>query len=100
MTKIVLPEGYGKSVKKGGGRPKELTFSSSMEDTIFNMVSAYNKQYPDNRTELSIAKKVVKRGLDAGNSDTGLVRLRNFLLKKTGESNSRYTDDDDLLTKK
>jgi hypothetical protein len=41
--------------------------------------------------------RFVKRVLDLGDMNTGLLRLRNFLSKMTGDKNSRYTDDDDLL---
>lgn len=97
--KIRLPENYGKLPKKSGGRPKKIEFSSSLEDSIFNIISINNIKYSDNKTDLDIAKRVVKRGLDSGNTDTALIRLRNFLSKKAGDSVPRYTDDDDLLSK-
>lgn len=101
MSKISLPENYGQtpSKKGSGGRPKKIEFSSYLEDSIFNIISINNVKYPDNKTDLDIAKRIVKRGLDSGNTDTALIRLRNFLLKKAGDSVSRYTDDDDLLSK-
>lgn len=98
MSKISLPENYGKSPKKGG-RHKKIQFSSSLEDTIFNIITINNIKYSDNKTNLDIARRIVKRGLDSGNTDTALIRLKNFLAKKAGESVARYTDDDDLLSK-
>lgn len=92
--KIVLPKGYG---KKKAGRKKKIIFGSVLEDSIFNIVVLHNQKYPKNKIELDIARRVVKRGLDLGDMNTGLLRLRNFLSKMTGDKNSRYTDDDDLL---
>jgi|ERR1700741_244486 len=97
MPKLVLPENYGKPTRRG--RAKKIEFSTPLEHSILNILSINNAKYPDKQTSLDIAKKVVKRGLDLGDVDTGLIRLKNFLAKKAGESVSRYTDDDDLLTK-
>ena len=95
--KIELPKGYGKQVRKGR---EKIQFSAPLEDSIFNIISVNNAENPENITELDIARRVVKRGLDLGNTETALIRLRNFLSKKAGNSIARYTDDDDLLTKK
>ena len=92
--KIELPANYGKPKRT---RRKKIVFGSVLEDSIYNMVHMHNLKYPNNKTDLDNARRVVKRGLDLGNTDTALLRLRNFLSKKAGEVNSRYTDDDDLL---
>ena len=47
MSKISLPENYGKTPKKSGGRPKKIEFSSSLEDSIFNIISINNVKYSD-----------------------------------------------------
>lgn len=95
--KIKLPPGYGKVKKK---REKKIEFSSVLEDTVFNYVSVHNSRHPNKKVALDDARRVVKRSIDLGaNSDVALVRLRNFLSKKAGDSLVRYTDDDDLLTK-
>lgn len=98
MSRISLPDNYGKSPKKSG-RYKKIQFSSYLEDTIFNIIIVNNIKYSDNKTNLDIAKRIVKRGLDSGNTETALIRLKNFLAKKAGDSVARYTDDDDLLSK-
>ncbi len=72
-------------------------FGSVLEDSIYNMVRLHNLKYPKDKTDLENARRVVKRGLDLGNVDMALLRLRNFLSKKAGYKNSRYTEDNDLL---
>lgn len=94
--KIQLPKGYGKQVRH---RLKKIEFSAPLEDRIFNIISVNNAENPDNKTELDIARQVVKRGLDLGDTETALIRLRNFLSKQAGVSMARYTDDDDLFKK-
>lgn len=79
------------------GREKKIEFGSVLEDTIYNLVRLHNVNNPRFKTELDDARRVVKRGLDLGNSETGLKRLRMFLSKKAGNYKSNYTDDDDLL---
>jgi len=92
--KIVLPKNYG---KKKAGRKKKIVFGAVLEDSVFNVVSLHNAKYPKKKIELDVARRVVKRGLDLGDVNTALLRLRNFLSKMLGNENSRYTDDDDLL---
>lgn len=78
-------------------RQKKIVFGSVLEDSIYNMVRVHNTNYPNKKTELDDARRVVKRGLDIGNSETALLRLRNFLSKKAGNEIPRYSEDDDLL---
>jgi hypothetical protein len=92
--KIELPANYGKPKRI---RRKKIVFGSVLEDSIYNMVRLHNLKYPKDKTDLEIARRVVKRGLDIGDADTALLRLRNFLSKKAGDKIQRYTDDDDLL---
>jgi hypothetical protein len=92
--KIELPENYGKPKRS---RRKKIVFGSVLEDSIYNMVRLHNLKYQKDKTDLEDARRVVKRGLDVGNSETALLRLRNFLSKKAGNEMLRYTDDDDLL---
>lgn len=80
-------------------RQKKIVFGSELEDSIYNIVRIHNFNYSNKKTELDIARRVVKRGLDVGDSETALFRLRNFLSKKAGKEIPRYTDDDDLLRK-
>lgn len=99
MAKINLPDNYSK-LKKTGGRPKNIVFSSALEDSIFNIITINNNKFPNNKTDINIAKKVVNRGLSlGGDTEAALTRLRNFLLKKSGLVFLRYTDDDDLIKK-
>jgi hypothetical protein len=93
--KIKLPADYGKGKKKS--RLKKIEFSSVIEDTIFNLVRVHNVKFPKKKVALDDARRVVKRGIEKGTSDTALMRLRNFLSKKAGNPNLRYTEDDDLL---
>ena len=98
-----------KSLKKSNrGRKPSIHFGSNLEDTIFNIVTIYNKRFPKKSVKLEIARTIVKRGIDAclGNVKTandrtefGLARLRIFLQKKSGALNTRYVADDDLLKK-
>lgn len=90
------------------GRPFSIRFSSELEDTIFNIISIHNIQNPKKKVGIDVARKVVKRGIDAclGNVKTandrtefGLARLRIFLQKKSGALNTRYVADDDLIKK-
>lgn len=95
-------------IKSNRGRKPSIHFGSELEDTIFNIVTIYNKRYPNTIVKLEIAKTIVKRGIDAcldngktanNRTDFGLARLRIFLIKKSGGVNTRYVDDDDLLKK-
>lgn len=96
--KIELPASYGSKPKKS--RRKKIVFGSVLEDSIYNMVRMHNLKHPKNKTDLDNARRVVKRGLDLGNIDSALLRLRNFLSKKAGDNVERYTDDDDLMIDK
>lgn len=95
-------------IKSNRGRKPSIHFGSELEDTIFNIVTIYNKRYPKKRVRLEIARTIVKRGIDVclGNgktandrTDFGLARLRIFLIKKSGGVNTRYIADDDLIKK-
>lgn len=79
------------------GREKKIEFGSVLEDTIYNLVRVHNVNNPRFKVKLDQARRVVKRGLDLGNRDTGILRLRMFLSKKAGNYKSNYTEDDDLL---
>ena len=79
------------------GREKKIEFGSVLEDTIYNLVRVHNVNNPRFKVELDQARRVVKRGLDLGNRETGIFRLRMFLSKKAGNYKSNYTEDDDLL---
>lgn len=92
--KIELPANYGKPKRS---RRKKIVFGSVLEDSIYNMVRLHNLKYPKEKADLEISRRVVKRGLDVGDADTALLRLRNFLSKMSGGKIPRYNDDDDLL---
>jgi hypothetical protein len=90
------------------GRKPSIKFGSELEDTIFNIVSIYNKRNPKHKVKIDIAKEVVNRGINASlgkdkisddRTEFGLVRLRMFLSKRLGKVNDRYVLDDDLLKK-
>ncbi len=92
--KIELPANFGKTKRS---RRKKIVFGSVMEDTIYNMVRMHNLNYEKDKIDLEDARRVVKRGLDLGDTDSALLRLKNFLSKKAGHKMPRYTEDDDLL---
>jgi hypothetical protein len=100
-VKIYLPADYGRlGNRKKESRLKKLEFSAVLEDTIFNLVRTHNVKYvkfPKKNVALDDARRVVKRGINTGTTEVALMRLRNFLSKKAGNPNLRYTEDDDLI---
>jgi hypothetical protein len=91
-----FPENFGKKV----GRRKNIILSSEFEDSVYNMVTLHNSRFPEKKVTINIARLVVDRGLSGLVEDgIALIRLSNFLSKKSGTKDSRYTEDDDLLNK-
>jgi len=90
-----FPENFGKKV----GRRKNIILSSELEDSIYNMVTLHNSRFPEKKVTLGVARLVADRALDLVEENAALIRLRNFLSKKSGNKDPRYTEDDDLLNK-
>jgi hypothetical protein len=103
-----------KGSSESGESAKSIKFSQSTLDAITNKVEEHNKNHPEKKVTLEIAKAVVRRGMGAYSSTHrptikggkpnsrvawGLARLNAFLYKAVkGESKSgKYSQDNDLL---
>jgi hypothetical protein len=110
---------YGSNVNKPKSSAstksgKRIIFSGKTLNSIKEIVSDHNKEYPNKKVPISTAKSVVRRGMGAYSSSHrptisggkpnsrvawGLARLNAFIYKiQNGKSKSgKYVQDDDLI---
>lgn len=94
---------------------KEIKFDTQTNAKILNIILKHNKEYPNKKINIDVAKAVVRRGMGAYSTSHrptikdnkpnsrvawGLARLNAFVYKiQNGKSKSeKYSQDDDLIS--